>query len=144
MEQTRRTPRYPFVAPAEVIPEHTGISLPSEVKELSLYGCYLDTPSPLPTRTRVVVKIYGGDEFFEATATVIYSNPTLGMGLVFRDVKPGYMEVLRRWLLAAMQSGQEERPQRDGGAEEHRGSERGKASEEDGSPEKADDANGSA
>jgi len=73
------------------------------VRELSLYGCYLDTPSPLPVRTRVNFKIYGREEFFEATATVIYANPMLGMGLVFRDVRPAYMEVLRRWLLQAMQ-----------------------------------------
>jgi len=103
MESTRRTPRYPFVAPAEVTPQPSGTKLETKVKELSLYGCYLDTPSPLPVRTRVTIKICGRDEFFEATATVIYANPMLGMGLVFREVRPGYMEVLRRWLLQAMQ-----------------------------------------
>ena len=36
----RRTPRYPFVAPAAVLPE-TGAPIGGNVKELSLYGCYL-------------------------------------------------------------------------------------------------------
>jgi hypothetical protein len=109
MDTTRRTPRYPFVAPAEVIPQLAGDKMPAEVKELSLYGCYLDTPSPLPVRTRVTVKIFGRDEFFEAIATVIYANAALGMGLVFRDVRPTYLEILRRWLVAAMQECQGER-----------------------------------
>ena len=80
----------------------------AQVKELSLYGCYLDTPSPLPTRTKVTVKIYGPSEFFEAAATVIYANQMLGMGLVFRDVKPHYVGILRNWLLGAMQGTQRE------------------------------------
>jgi len=103
VQPTRRTPRYPFVAPAEVIDEGTRAKMTAQVKELSLYGCYLDTASPLPTRTKVMVKICAPAEFFEAGATVIYSNQTLGMGLVFRDVKPFYLDILRKWLLAAMQ-----------------------------------------
>jgi hypothetical protein len=51
-----------------------------------------------------LVKIFATDgTYFEADATVIYANPSLGMGLVFRQVKPHYLVVLRKWLLAAMQ-----------------------------------------
>jgi hypothetical protein len=45
-------------------------------------------------------------EYFEANATVAYATPALGMGLVFRDVKPHFRTVLRKWLLIAMQSSQ--------------------------------------
>jgi hypothetical protein len=103
VKPTRTTPRYPFVAPAEVIDEGAGAKMTAQVKELSLYGCYLDSASPLPTRTKVIVKIYAPEEFFEAGATVIYANQTLGMGLVFRDVKPHYQCTLRKWLNVAMQ-----------------------------------------
>jgi PilZ domain len=106
MESTRKTPRYPFVSPADVVDVTSGSKMTAQVKELSLYGCYLDTPSPLPTRTKVTVKIYGSSEFFEAAATVIYANQMLGMGLVFRDVKPHYLGILRKWLLGAMQETQ--------------------------------------
>jgi hypothetical protein len=106
MDQHRNTPRYRFVAPAEVIDQASGAKITGHVKELSLYGCYLDTQSPLPTRTKVTVKIYAAAEFFEASATVIYANQTLGMGLVFRDVKPHFLSILRKWLLAAMQEAQ--------------------------------------
>lgn len=102
-EQQRRVPRYPFSAPAAVIPE-VGTPVGGNVTELSLYGCYLDSAAPLASRSRVLVKIFATDgTYFEADATVIYANPSLGMGLVFRQVKPHYLVVLRKWLLAAMQ-----------------------------------------
>ncbi len=41
-------------------------------------------------------------EFFEAQASVIYSQADQGMGLMFRETKPYYLMVLRKWLLAAM------------------------------------------
>lgn len=103
--QQRRVPRYPFVAPAAVLPE-TGAPVGGNVKELSLYGCYLDTTSTMTPRTKVLVKIFMPGEYFEANATVAYANPTLGLGLVFRDVKPHFRSVLRKWLLMAMQLSQ--------------------------------------
>jgi hypothetical protein len=56
----------------------------------------------------VLLKVYEGHEYFEAAARVIYSHPTLGMGIGFRDVKPGFAEVLRGWLLKAMNDAKEE------------------------------------
>ena len=101
----RRKPRYPFVAHAALIPE-TGTPFGGNIKELSLYGCYLDSTSTLKPRTRVLVKIFMPGEYFEANATVAYATPALGMGLVFRDVKPHFQNVLRKWLLMAMRLSQ--------------------------------------
>src|ERR1700689_5337946 len=101
----RRVPRYAFVAPAAVLPE-TGAPVGGNIKELSLYGCYMDAPSTLAPRTKVLVKIFMPGEYFEANATVAYANPALGLGLVFRDVKPVFRSVLRKWLLMAMQLSQ--------------------------------------
>ena len=107
-EQHRRVPRYPFSAPASVIPE-AGVPIGGNITELSLYECYLDSGAPLAPRTRVLEKIFPADGgYFEAEATVIYSNPSLGMGLVFRQVKPDLVTVLRKWLLKAMQQSQTE------------------------------------
>jgi hypothetical protein len=103
--QQRQTPRYPFVAPAAVLPE-AGAPVGGNVKELSLYGCYLDAASTLAPQTKVLVKIFMPGEYFEANAKVAYANPTLGMGLVFRGVKPHFRTVLRKWLLMAMQLSQ--------------------------------------
>jgi hypothetical protein len=106
MNSARRCPRYWFNAPGEVAPER-GTPFPVTLKELSLYGCYLDTEAALDTKSRVLLKIFGSDEVFEAKASVIYSNPRLGMGLVFRDVKPNNLCILRKWLMMATQAGKE-------------------------------------
>jgi hypothetical protein len=94
MDQQRSTLRFPFVAAAEIALESSpSISINASVKELSLHGCYVDTPAPFSPKTRALV---------EAKATVIYAHPTLGMGLAFRDVKPDCRIVMQKWLLAAL------------------------------------------
>ena len=104
MEQTRQALRFPFVAAAEIAPESSpSASITATVKELSLHGCFVDTPAPFSPKTPVLVKIFKSDEYFEAKATVVYAHPTLGMGLAFRDVKPDFRIVMQKWLLAALQ-----------------------------------------
>ena len=92
-QQQRRTPRYPFVAPAAILPE-AGAPIGGNVKELSLYGCFLDAATTLTARSRVLVKIFMPGEYFEANA------------MVFRDVKPHFLTVLRKWLITAMRVSQ--------------------------------------
>jgi PilZ domain len=108
MNGTRRTPRYPFAAPAEITVEESGIKQLCRVKELSLYGCYLDATVPLAVKTRVLLKIYGPHDFFETTATVIYVHSLLGMGLAFREVKSAFAPILQKWLLQSMQTSNEQ------------------------------------
>lgn len=105
MEYTekRRAPRYPFIATAELVEEVSDTRMASRVSELALHGCYLDMMNPFPKDTKVIVKIYAGNEFFEAHATVVYSQQNMGMGVKFHDVKPHFTQVLNAWLLKAMQ-----------------------------------------
>jgi PilZ domain len=104
MDQERQGLRFPFIAAAEIAPEGSpSASITASVKELSLYGCYIDTPAPFAPKTSVLVKIFKSDQYFEAKATVIYAHPALGMGLAFRDVKPDFRIVMQKWLLAALQ-----------------------------------------
>lgn len=104
MDQERQGLRFPFVAAAKIALESSpSASITASVKELSLLGCYVDTPAPFGPQTPVLVKIFRSDEYFEAKATVIYAKPTLGIGLAFRDVKPDFRVVMQKWLLAAAQ-----------------------------------------
>ena len=93
---------FPFAARVEVIPENVGAVILTQVKELSLHGCYLDFANQLEKGMHVVVKIFAGSDFFEANANVIYSQPVLGTCLVFRELKPYFAQVLQKWLLQAM------------------------------------------
>ena len=103
MEQDRRrSPRYPFVGSIEVRESTSEDKRTARVKELSLNGCYVDMESPYPMGTSLAIKLFTETEFFEAHASVIYSQPNQGMGLMFRETKPYYLMVLRKWLLSAM------------------------------------------
>lgn len=100
-EERRRTPRYPFIATAEVIEQGSKNGIPSRVTELSLNGCYIDMPNPLPQDAPITVKIYADGKFFEAAGAVVYSKPKLGIGVSFRGVRPQFLTVLKQWLLAS-------------------------------------------
>jgi hypothetical protein len=103
MEQDRRRgPRYPFAGTIEMREGTSEDKRTARVKELSLNGCFVDTESPYPKGTSLDIKLFTETEFFEAQASVIYSQPKLGMGLMFRETRPYYLMVLRKWLLAAM------------------------------------------
>lgn len=97
-QEKRRSPRYSFIASAELIEEKADVRIASRVSELSLNGCYLDMMNPFPKGTLVLVKISAGEAFFEAKAKVAYSQPNMGAGLGFLEVGPQYLAVLERWL----------------------------------------------
>jgi hypothetical protein len=103
MEQDRRrSPRYPFVGSIEMREGTSEDKRTARVNELSLNGCYVDMQSPYPLGASLAIKLFTETEFFEAEASVIYSQPDQGMGLMFRETKPYYLMVLRKWLLTAM------------------------------------------
>lgn len=99
--ERRRTPRYPFIASAELIEQASDVRIASRVSELSLYGCYLDMMNPFPVATLVLVKISAGDMFFQAKSKIVYSQPNMGAGVTFLEVEPKYQPVLERWLSEA-------------------------------------------
>ena len=103
MEQDRRrAPRYPFAASAEVVEASSGTKTTMKISELSLNGCYVETPNPMEEGAAVVIKAFKDSVFFEAPARVIFSKANHGMGLMFHDVKPYFAQVLQKWILAAM------------------------------------------
>ena len=97
-EEKRRSPRYSFIASAELIEERADVRIATRVSELSLHGCYLDMMNPFPKDTLVLVKISAGDAFFEEKSKIVYSQPNMGAGVGFLEVAPSSQEVLERWL----------------------------------------------
>jgi PilZ domain len=100
-QQTRRSPRFPFIAVAEIIHVKSGVQLGSRVAELSLNGCYVDMLNTVPIGSAVAIKIFAESECFMATAKVIYAHSNLGMGLAFEELSLKSGTILRRWLLEA-------------------------------------------
>lgn len=110
MNQDRRGFRFLIDAAAEIAPESSpSASVSARATEISLHGCYVETPAPFAQDTLVFVKIYYAYEYFEAKGTVIYVKPAMGMGLQFRDVKPPCRIILQKWILAALHNQSKEK-----------------------------------
>jgi len=105
--EARRTPRYTFIATAELIEEKTDVRIATRVSELSLHGCYLDMMNPFPQNTLVLVKIFAGDDFFQAKGKIIYVQANLGAGVSFLEIDQQHIPVLERWLAQAKQEAQQ-------------------------------------
>jgi hypothetical protein len=97
-QERRRTPRYSFIASAELIEVQADVRIASRVSELSRHGCYLDMMNPFPKGTKVLVKISAGEAYFESKANIIYSQMNMGAGVGFIEMSPESQVVLERWL----------------------------------------------
>lgn len=96
--EQRRSPRYPFFASAELIEDKSDVRITTRLSELGLYGCYLDMMNPFPAGTLVLIKISEEEAKFESHATVVYSQPNMGMGVAFQNVEERYVKVLQNWM----------------------------------------------
>ena len=102
MSRECRGLRFSFDADAEIAPESSPKAIvPGRVTELSLQGCFLETSASFPEKRQVLLKIHDSGESFEAEAVVLYARAT-GLGLLFREVKPRYRDVLQNWILKAL------------------------------------------
>ena len=105
MNPDRRGFRFSFNASAEIAPEGSpSATVNVRATEISLHGCYLETPAPFAELSPVFVKIFYVHEYFEAKGTVIYVKPAVGMGVEFRELKPHCRVVLQKWILAALRN----------------------------------------
>jgi len=110
MDQEHRGLRFAFSAGAEIAPESSPAAfVPARVTELSLRGCFLETSASFEMQRPVLLKIYDSGEYFEAAASVLYVKPS-GLGLVYREIKPHFRDVLQKWVLTALDKQTEARP----------------------------------
>ena len=99
--ETRRSPRYPFVATADVTVEETGSVIATRLGDLSLHGCFIRTTNTLSRGASILIRISAGNSVFQARGKVIYSQPNLGAGVEFQQIEQLYLAVLEEWLLEA-------------------------------------------
>jgi len=85
-QKTRRSPRFPFIAVAEIAHTESGAKFSCRVSELSLHGCYADMLNTLPIGSEVAIKLFSESECFAATGKVVYELPSSAMGLAFEEV----------------------------------------------------------
>ena len=96
----REFPRIPFKASSLVIEPRSGEVVVAYTKELSCFGCFVETTNPLPQRSRIQIEISDDTDVFTASGVVAYVT-VAGMGIAFGLVESKNHEVLAKWLSQA-------------------------------------------
>lgn len=97
----RRSPRYRFVATAEIAEEGSNTLVLARLGDLSLHGCYVHMSKPLAQNALINIRIAVGNSVFQAHGIVIHCEPNVGAGVEFQAIEPRYLNVLEEWLLEA-------------------------------------------
>jgi hypothetical protein len=86
------------VASIEVTDVRTENHFVAHTRDLSVFGCSVETATPFPENTKVRLRITRGGVNFVAQGKVAYSRPNSGMGIAFTSVEPSSVSVLDAWL----------------------------------------------
>jgi hypothetical protein len=92
----RRSPRFPFIASAQVVETRTEARLQARTSDLSREGCYLDMLNPLPIGSRLKINVTHRNQQIEAVGRVVHSQLNVGMGVQFDEIGQG--AVIDAWL----------------------------------------------
>ena len=103
-QQGRHSPRFPFIAVAEITDTASGQQLEARVAMLSLHGCFVEIQNTLPAESFVGIKVFADGEYFEASAKIVYVRENAGMGLAFEKVSLKNGKVPTAWLGRASKS----------------------------------------
>jgi hypothetical protein len=95
----RTAQRYPFIVDIELTDLQSGIKINAQTKDLSQFGCSIDSLKTFSRGTILRIEMSHLDRHFEAYARVIYASPSLGMGVVFTRVEPEDERILHGWLV---------------------------------------------
>ena len=92
----RKSPRFPFIASAQVVETRTEARLVARTSDISREGVYLDMLNPLPTGTRLKINVTHQNKQLDAVGLVVHSELNVGMGIQFEEV--GQRAVIDAWL----------------------------------------------
>ena len=92
----RKSPRFPFIASAQVIETRTEARLQARTSDISRDGCYLDMLNPLPKGTRLKINVIHHNQQLDAVGHVVHSELNVGMGVQFEEI--GQRSVMDAWL----------------------------------------------
>jgi len=96
--ERHRARRYSFHASIELTDLRSDTQTKEQTSDLSLFGCHVDTLTPLPAGTKVRIKISHRGEKFDAQGTVVQIRQNSGMGIQFTKIEPNDQLVLDKWI----------------------------------------------
>ena len=94
----RAHPRFKTVNSVEVHPEGQEALIRVRTVDLSVGGCFLDMPNPLPKGTQIKIAIWVNETKLWATGKVVTSTPGFGIGVQFLDISEQDKSQLLRFL----------------------------------------------
>jgi len=93
-----RARRYSFVTAIEITDVLTEDQWMEQTRNLSLFGCHINTPKPLKTGTKVRIRIAHNSAVFSALGRVANVRPNARMGIVFTEIETHDQTILENWL----------------------------------------------
>jgi hypothetical protein len=96
--ERHRARRYSFHASIELTDLQSETQTKEQSRDLSLFGCHVDTLKPLPPGTKVRIRISHRSENFEALGRVVYAQSNGGIGIVFTSIQPNDQLILDKWI----------------------------------------------
>src|ERR1700722_11695655 len=96
--ERRRSPRYHLFADAEIVSPPSQVRLKARTSDLSLLGCFMNSNYTFPPGTEIQLTLKYKGETFASMGKVARSEPSMGFGVSFVDVKAPQQMVLRTWL----------------------------------------------
>jgi PilZ domain len=95
--EQHRAMRRPFAAKAEIVDVESERQVMSVTGDLSIFGCFVETPSPFPRGTKVRIRLNYRGATFVALGSVSNLRST-GMGIRFGEIEPAQQQILENWL----------------------------------------------
>lgn len=96
-DERRLCPRCPFTAAVTAVEPASQTEIDAHTTDLSLGGCYVDAMNPLPAGTEIHLRLTKNGKSFHAKTRIVYSTPSVGMGLLFTEMARSQRPVLERW-----------------------------------------------
>jgi hypothetical protein len=94
----RTSPRMKCASSVEVYPTGQTAPIRTRTADLSLGGCFLEMPNPLPKGTQVKIALWIKDFKLWANAEVVTSTPGFGIGLKFIEITEQDRNQLKQFL----------------------------------------------
>ena len=94
----RKEVRFSVSASAEMLELSTSTRLAGRASDLGAGGCYVDTMTPFPVGSSLVLSLSSENHNVHVKANVVYSRTGMGMGLTFTEITAKQKENLAAWL----------------------------------------------
>jgi len=96
--ERRRAPRYQLVAEAKILSPFSDACLEARTSDVSLVGCFMNTPFSLPVGTDIRLQLKYEQITLITSGAVARSEPSMGFGVSFTNMKETQKILLQRWL----------------------------------------------